>query len=134
MTKQEMINRMEELANNQEFIAMVANAQTTLEIIHAFDTVGIELTEQDAALCLKIGREANSVEDAKKILSDSGIAVAENDDELSEEDLEAVAGGRGGWFVKALFFGVLIGGAASSLALGVAIFVVAADYYRKNKK
>ena len=109
MITKENTERINELMQDGDFVKEVFSAGSEEGIIELFAQKGVLLTKEDLHYC----------EESAKNSPEFGVFF--QDDELSEDALEAVSGG--GWFRKALGIGIMIlgvGVAASTGGLGAA--------------
>ena len=72
----EEIKRIEELKNNKEFLEKISSITDTEELAKAFSDVGVNVTPEQMAEAQKAAKEMET-----------------KGDEISEEDLDSVAGG-----------------------------------------
>ncbi len=78
----------EELTQDKELMEALSRADTPEAVMNAFKTKGFDLSLEEAAQVLDL---------------------AENNDELSEDDLSAVSGGFGSVFVGICVLAIVVG-------------------------
>ena len=113
----ERVDKLVSLFRNEEFDKQLVACSDNQAVVKLFAENGVEMTEEDAEATMAYIKGL-----VQKLM--------ENDGELSEEELEMVAGGWKGWdmfwvSVGSLAFGGFCMGAASGTGVGMAIGVAA---------
>ena len=104
LRKEKLAADIEALQENELFVQAVLTAGSIENIVRVLEGYGIESTAEEIA---ELAREGAAV-------------LSPSEDELSLEDLEAVAGG-GKWRGRLCFAAALLGGAVLGAACGAAI-------------
>lgn len=111
-----MNEKLNELMNNETFMNKLAETKGNPAILELLREYGVEMTDAELEQAIASGKE---------ILKEKGILL--DDDELSEEGLDLVAGGRFNWRSFVCGTIVAVGSAAygngAGAVLGVAIMM-----------